>query len=425
MLEQQLTFVARHHQLTNAQIWTADSQWLVFDVRTDQSQFNGTTIERVNIKDQRVEVLYKATDGAYVGVATVDLSTSDRYVCIHSPEDPDAHWQYAWHYRRGVILSNNQAKNLEAFDFTPPFTAGALRGGTHVHQFSPDGKRISFTYNDYLMHQRSTKYDQRNVGVAIDTGPVVLNTIHPREYSGSYFCVLVTHTTLNPKPSSDQISRAYEEAWIGKKGYLKADGRWQRYALAFIGDTIQADGTKAAEVFIVDLPEDEAAFTLAGEKPLTGTLTTLPAPPKGIKQRRLTYGASIASTPRHWLRSSSDGQAIGFLRADNAQIIQIWQVSPLGGEAHQLTSLDHSVQSVFSWHPSGQYLAFICDNSIMLWDIRRAKAKRLTPRTSLAPCAEAVEWSPDGKKIAFMRHIKGWRQLCLVTVGLGEWQDKR
>ncbi|MDT1785756.1 hypothetical protein QLF84_22175, partial [Salmonella enterica subsp. enterica serovar Oslo] len=28
----QITFKPRHHQLTNTQTWTPDSQWLVFDV---------------------------------------------------------------------------------------------------------------------------------------------------------------------------------------------------------------------------------------------------------------------------------------------------------------------------------------------------------------------------------------------------------
>lgn len=29
----QITFTPRHHQLTNTNTWTPDSQWLVFDVR--------------------------------------------------------------------------------------------------------------------------------------------------------------------------------------------------------------------------------------------------------------------------------------------------------------------------------------------------------------------------------------------------------
>lgn len=38
--------------------------------------------------------------------------------------------------------------NLDAMDITAPYTPGALRGGSHVHVFSPNGELVSFTYND-------------------------------------------------------------------------------------------------------------------------------------------------------------------------------------------------------------------------------------------------------------------------------------
>ena len=49
MQEKQLTFDPRHHQLTNFQIWTPDSQWLVFDTRPPEATFNSQTVERVNV----------------------------------------------------------------------------------------------------------------------------------------------------------------------------------------------------------------------------------------------------------------------------------------------------------------------------------------------------------------------------------------
>jgi hypothetical protein len=58
------------------------------------------------------------------------------------------------------MVRGGVAANLDARDLTPPFTSGAMRGGTHVHVFSGDGGRISFTYNDYLVDP-----EQRNVGV--------------------------------------------------------------------------------------------------------------------------------------------------------------------------------------------------------------------------------------------------------------------
>jgi AraC-like DNA-binding protein len=93
------------------------------------------------------------------------------------------------------------------------------------------------------------------VGVAVPLQGVVVEKHHPREYDGSHYCVLVSRTTPQPQPDSDEINRAYEEGWVGTAGYIRQDGSRQRWALAFIGDTRAADGTTVPEIFIVDLPE--------------------------------------------------------------------------------------------------------------------------------------------------------------------------
>ncbi len=415
MSEKQLTFAPRHHQLTNINVWTADSQWLAFDVRPSGASFTGLTIERIHVESGTTDVLYQARDGAHVGVVTVSPDNPPRYVCIHGPEHPDAHWHYDFHHRRGVIIQQGRAENLDACDITEPFTPGALRGGSHVHVFSPDGSRLSFTYNDHVMHVWDTREDLRNVGVALPLHPVCPPKQHPREYDGSHFCVLVSQTQRDPQPGSDQIDRAYEECWIGHQGYQKANGEWQRWAIAFIGDTRAADGSKVPEVFVVDLPEALSDYAQAGSAPLEGTSTTLPAPPAGVQQRRITYTHGLALQPRHWLRASPDGSAIAFLMTDDRQIVQLWTVSPNGGAPRQVTQLQHSIQSAFSWHPAGRAVAFVCDNSVMVCDVASGQCQRLTERSANAPSGDAVVWSPDGEKIAYMRDVAGWRQLFYVN----------
>ncbi|MFH8136181.1 DUF3748 domain-containing protein [Pantoea osteomyelitidis] len=416
MREKQLTFADRHHQLTNINVWTADSQWLAFDVRPSGASFTGLTIERINVATGALEVLYQARDGAHVGVVTVSPDLPPRYVCIHGPEHPDARWHYDFHHRRGVIIQNGVAENLDACDITPPFTPGALRGGSHVHVFSPDGSRLSFTYNDHVMHERDAREDLRNVGVALPLYAVCPPKQHPREYDGSHFCVLVSETTRDPQPGSDAIDRAYEECWVGNRGYQKADGSWQRWAIAFIGDTRSAQGEKVPEVFIVDLPETLADYAKAGSAPLEGTETRLPAPPAGVRQQRLTRSRGLALQPRHWLRAAPDGSAIAFLMADDNGIIQLWTVSPNGGAPQQRTQLPGSIQSAFSWHPQGGSIAFVCDNSVMVYHLSSNACRRLTERSAQSPGVDAVVWSPDGQQIAFMREVDGWRQLFTVTV---------
>ena len=416
MREKQITFNPRHHQLTNSNVWTADSLWLAFDVRPSGASFTSDTIERVNVQTGEVEVLYRATDGAHVGVVTVSPDLPPRYLCIHGPEQPDESWHYDFHHRRGVIVQNGRAENLDACDITPPFTPGALRGGSHVHLYSPDGTRVSFTYNDHVMHERDPKEDLRNVGIALPLRAVAPIKQHPREYSGSHFCVLVSRTTAAPRPDSDEINRAYEEGWIGARGYQRPDGSWQRWAVAFIDDTISAAGEKQPEVFIVDLPEALEAYAMPGDEPLEGTESSLPAPPAGVRQRRLTFTTrGLAQQPRHWLRSAPDGSAIAFLMADEQDVVQLWTVSPNGGAPRQVTRLAHSVQSAFSWHPQGAAVAFISDNQVMRCDIENGVCQPLTERSEQPPSGDAVVWSPDGRLIAFMREVDGWRQLFTVS----------
>ncbi len=149
-----------------------------------------------------------------------------------------------------------------------------------------------------MLHERDPALDLRNVGVAAPYGPVTPQGQHPREYGGSHWCVLVSRTTPAPAPGSDEINRAYEEGWVGN------------HTLAFIGDTLAENGDKVPELFIVDLPQDEAGWKQR-RAPLAGTATTMPAPPAGVSQRRLTFThhrryPGLVNVPRHWVRANPE-----------------------------------------------------------------------------------------------------------------------
>ena len=101
--------------------------------------------------------------------------------------------------------------------------------------------------------------------------PVSVGKDHPRNYDGSAFSVLVTRTVNSPRRGSDEISKAFEEAWVGSNGYVKRDGTRQHRALAFQGHVVTPNGETIAEAFIVDIPDD---VTVPGDKPLEGTATT-------------------------------------------------------------------------------------------------------------------------------------------------------
>lgn len=406
----QITFAPRHHQLTNINTWTPDSHWLVFDVRPSGASFTGETIERVNVHSGEVEVIYRAGEGAHVGVVTVH-PRDEKYVFIHGPEKPDARWQYDFHHRRGVVTERGVTTNLDAMDITEPFTPGALRGGSHVHVFSPDGQNVSFTYNDHVMHEYDPACDLRNVGVAVPFGPVTPQGGHPREYAGSYWCVLVSKTTPTPQPGSDEINRAYEEGWVGN------------HQLAFIGDTLSVSGEKVPELFIVDLPQTAAGWKQQGDAPLAGTATTLPAPPAGVSQRRLTFThqqayPGLVNVPRHWVRSNPQGTQIAVLMRDDNGVVQLWLVSPKGGDLRQLTHNASDIQSAFNWHPSGKALGFALEGRIALADVLTGDVRFLTTDHGNPPSADAVVFSPDGQHVAWMEDTAGFRQLWMTETGL-------
>lgn len=418
-MERQLTTAAHGHLLTNANVWSPDGAWIVYDVRSDPAgaTFDGTRIERVHVATGRVEILYESQRGACCGVASYS-PVDDRVAFILGPEDPTPDWEYAIHHRQGVIVHAErpgEATNLDARDVVPPFTPGALRGGSHVHIFSGDGQWVSFTYDDHVLTTRESTgqgdLNQRNVGVAVPLGAVTVPRTHPRNCDGMMFSTLITRTVRHPRPGSDEISKAYEDAWVGVAGYIRDDRSRQERAIAFFGDAIDLKGNPVTELFIADLPPLHA-MKKPGDGPLQGTPTTRPQPPLAVLQRRLTFTADRKHPgiqgPRHWPRSSPDGSRIACLMRDDAGVAQLWTVSPGGGPPRQITRDPWDVASAFTWNKSGTAIAYIADGSVMVVNAATGESRRLTETTpandaGFAPRPEACVFSPDGRQIAFVR----------------------
>jgi len=432
LLEQQVTRSRHGHILTNIGVWSPDSRWLVYDVRSDLpgAGFDGERIEMVNVESGEVRVLYQSKNGARCGVVTFHPHEW-KVVFILGPENPTPDWEYSMWHRQGVIVETarpGMTKNLDARDVVAPFTAGALRGGSHVHVWDAAGQWVSFTYEDHVLAQftqpsATNDINLRNIGVSVPGRAVRVGKAHPRNQDSDFFTVLVTRTTANPRPGSDEINKAFEEGWVGTNGYVRADGTRQKRALAFQGNVVLADQKIISEVFIADLPED---VTIAGDGPLQGTSTKMPCPPRGTTQRRLTFTAGRKfpglQGPRHWLRASPDGARIAFLMKDDAGTVQFWTVSPNGGEPSQVTRNLWSISSAFTWSPDGQFLAHAMDNSVCVSNVRTGKTTRLTSRSTneFAPRAEACVFSPDSKKLAFLRRVAdfdNFNQIFTVTLG--------
>ncbi|MEO8546206.1 MAG: DUF3748 domain-containing protein, partial [Burkholderiaceae bacterium] len=213
--ERQITSDANGHILTNLHVFSPDGDWIVYDERSDRegANFDSASIKRVNVRTGAMETLYTARNGAFVGVVTYNPK-KDNVVFIHGPENPTPEWSYAGHHRAGTIVDVAKpgvAINLDARDISAPFTPGALRGGSHVHIYEPNGEWLSFTYQDSVMNALGKTgdhdLDQRNVGISVPGHAVTVAKDNPRNRAGTTFTVLATHTVNAPKPGSDEINR--------------------------------------------------------------------------------------------------------------------------------------------------------------------------------------------------------------------------
>lgn len=414
--ENQLTHDAWGHTLNNTQVFSPDDQWIVYDTRNLDTELGKTCCIRIlNLHTGEDRLLYQTQNqsdyGPGVGAATFS-PTHNRVLFLHGLRNADSHLPYAMTRRTGVAINIDQPQKphfLDGRDVTPPFTPGALRGGTHAHQWSDDGQRISFTYNDAVLEKLATTIPQvadlRMVGVLIPGKPVPVEEGNNQDtFNGEGFAVVVTQVTEVPRPGSDEIDRAFDETWIGRGGYLRSDGSTQRRALAFQGNVRDAANQTVTEIFVADLPED--LTTPLPDQPLEGTPMTRPNPPAGVSQRRITFTEKGIQGPRHWLRTTPDGTLIGFLAKDAAGFIQVFGISPNGGAPRQLTNQPFSIQTPFNFSPDGNQVAYTADNSVFITDLRTVHSQRLTPRSTddNAPI-NGVVWSNQGDRLVYNRYV--------------------
>lgn len=425
-----LTDAPRGHLLANRGCWSADGRSLLFDWRADETRFDSPGIGRLCIDSGEIDTVYRSDPGLACGVPTCSPS-DDRFVFIRQDALPTDDWPYcAWH-RHGVIAhagSDPRPRVLDARDLVPPYTPGALRGGTHLHTFHPHAAALVSTYEDHVLatsQDPAAQANRRGLAIHLLNRPVVVPPTHPRNQDGISHSVCVTRLTDLPAFGSDQIGVATGEAWVGG-----------RLAVAFQGTVRDLAGEPRVELFLVTLPETwgepggaSAAVDASPDGPLAGTPGTRPGVPAGVCQRRLTdttdraYPGIVGS--RHWAVASPDGSRIGCYLRDDRGRVQFWTVGTDGSSPVQITHGDYEPTSSFTWHPDGVAVTYVADGSVWWVDIDTSKLSRLTPRAGdgAGPTHHACVFSPDGTSIAFLRPrrfgdgqpfnqihlIKGWK----------------
>jgi len=150
-------------------------------------------------------------------------------------------------------------------------------------------------------------------------------------------------------------------------------------------------------------------------------------PTKGGEPKRLTIFAPSDEPQNRLQRLALTSQATEFaLSPDGKQIAfvvrgEIFVVNvEKGGEAKRIT--DHPYRDFdIDWSPDGKKLAFVSERDgnreVYIVDIRTRELKRLTNTPDAAE--SNPKWSPTGNYVAFIRGPFG-RQLCWVDVNTGE-----
>ena len=381
-----LTSDAGGHVLANRNCWTPDGRWIAYDTRVDETVFDAKQLRRVNALTGDDELIVDRI--LPVGVPT--YGPDETLVFLQAMPDPYSAWR-----RFGAVRKPQHFVGvLDARDTSPPFTPAALRGGTHLHTVSPDGRRVASTYEDEILAESADPTAAKNLRTVAVTELRRRVDVPFRgfmDFAGHFTCV-VAGVTDDPRPGSDDISRAFSDAWLGPGSDR----------IAFLGRVRGGDGTDFDELFVADLPR-----TLADPDP--GTPTTRPQPPAGVSQRRVTRTAGEThpgvAGPRFWPVGDPDGSRVAVYRTDDAGRAQLCVVDIETGMWSFVTSGDFAPQSAFTWSPVAPLIALVADGSVFVVNADTGIETRLTEKTDPGPRHHACVFSPDGTRIAFMQPV--------------------
>jgi hypothetical protein len=292
--------------------------------------------------------------------------------------------------RRGAVIradGKGAVRFLDARDVASEVTpAGAHRGGTHRHEYSRDGRRIGFTYDDQLLPEYG-----RTVGILVPSRKAPRGATH-------YFAVLVPVAAMGRAKAGELESAAFD-SWIDAKGLMRG----------FVGKVKESDGSYTTSLFVVDVPE-KLDITTAD----AGTKTRYPSPPKGVTVRRLTHTEAGGI-----VRGSPDGRRIAYVAKAGDGTRQIFVIDAHGSDQAadaalrpvQVTRLARGYRmGGFRWHPKGNSIVVAAEGGVAAVVVKPGadfgKLRWLTAHGAGAGMAEALVCSNDGRLVAFNRAVE-------------------
>ena len=270
---------------------------------------------------------------------------------------------------------------------------------------------------EQLEEKTSKIHNLRTIAVSKFGEKVTVDHKDSENFGSDWFTVVVVKVVADPKPNSDEICHAAGDTWIGKKGYQKADGQWQR-SRAFLGKIKTSDNQFIEEVYIVDIPKE---INIDGQYgPLEGTLETMPAPPDGCVQKRVTFTEKNLHPGVRFVRASHDGSKLAFLANDKNNIIQLFMIPTIGGKVLQLTNHTHSIPNSgnLRWHPNDEKIVYVCNKTVYIYDFKNNESKQISEKFDDTP--DSLVWSHDGNTIIFNMYVmsdnKKYKQIFVLKL---------
>jgi hypothetical protein len=390
MSEKQITFSPKTHALDNNDNFSPDDRFLCYDTRGtvfNENLGNSKSIEKVEIATGKETILWEPEsitgEKPAPGVAAVSYHpTEDKVIFIHGPliSEVEERGYYDIRNRTALEVDGEGHKISNKVDMRDiknnKTTPGAHRGGTHRHEYSRNGNRIGFTYDDFLV---------QNIDRTIGFMQPDKNT--PQGFT-QYFCVILKPAEKG-KSKPGEIEKAYGDSWVNEEGTMRA----------FIGKVRTDNGSDYNyDLFVADIPLD---IDITSADP--GTRNTYPLPPKDISIRRLTSGMNVNGI----VRGSFDGKRIAFLAKDVKGTDQVWIINAegSGNPALQVTYSEKNAEAV-RWYPSDNWLFYLSAGNVYVSYIGKnlpfGKTIQLSDDDQTR---EQLVVSKDGKRLAYIIRI--------------------
>ena len=218
---------------------------------------------------------------------------------------------------------------------------------------------------------------------------------------GSIPAVATTALQVREQPAGKMVYVRDGDLWIwqgGEARQLTSGGTWRQ-------PSFSPDGQEIAYVYRDQNFSD--LFAMAAD---------------GSASRRLTRGQAQAVRENDWAFRpawSPDGSQIAYISDANSFFPVVWIMNKDGSAKRQIMTFAMNVDAAdaISWSPDGKRLAVTAfsrePGQIYVVDIARGTAERLTNH---AQGAFDPAWSPDGKTIAYIGRDSGRGELWLRRV---------